>query len=158
MVQYWFEVFRQANDRWSWQFVEFRGGRPRVLARSGRDYRSRKRARLAVRKFTEGIAGAQILPGAGGYQLPASRFAVDYNVVPLMAGVSRRGYKPKKRRQREREAQAAPAEVQAPAQPAAQATALTSASEPEMAARTARAARTKSPGPDAAAASPKRAR
>jgi hypothetical protein len=45
--------------------------------------------------------------GGGGAPLPASRFAVDYNVMPLMAGVSRRGYKPKKKRAREREAQAA---------------------------------------------------
>jgi hypothetical protein len=150
-MRYWFEVFHQANDRWSWQFVEFRGGRPRVLARSGRDYRSRKRARLAVRKFTQVIAGAQILTGVSGYQLPTSRFAVDYNVVPLMAGVSRRGYKPKKKRLPEREAKAAQAEVQAPAQPAAPATAPASASEPEMAPRAARPPRRKSPDPDAAA-------
>ena len=142
MVQYWFEVFRQAYNRWSWQFVEFRDGRPRVLARSGRDYRSRKRARMAVRKFTEAIEGAQIVPGGGGYPLPVSRFAVDYNVMPLMAGVSRRGYKPKKKRPREHEAQATQAELQAPAQPAAQVTAPAPASEPERAARASRAAQT----------------
>lgn len=134
MVQYWFEIFRQAYDRWSWHFVEVRDGRRRVLARSGRDYGSRKKARKSVRRFMAALQGAEIMPGTGGYRLPASRFAVDYGVVPLMAGVSRG----KGRRGRDRRERVAVATAAEPAQ--AKAAAAAGPSEPEQAARAARAA------------------
>ena len=132
MVQYWFEIFRQTYDRWSWHFVEVRDGRRRVLARSGRDYPSRKKARKAVNRFAGALQEAQIMPaGGGGYRLPASRFAVDYGVVPLMAGVSRRGPKPRKkdRPDRDREAAAAPAAAAAPSEPEQAAQAVRDAQE-----------------------------
>ena len=139
MVQYWFEIFRQTYDRWSWHFVELTpDGRRRVLARSGRDYGSRKRARKAVRAFTEVLEGAQVMSGVGGFPLPASSFAVDYDVVPLMAGVSRPGYEPKRTRRRDR-ADEAPAQGETPAGEPAQAQAAPS--EPEQAAQAVRAAR-----------------
>jgi hypothetical protein len=143
MVQYWFEIFRQTYDRWSWHFVEVRDGRRRVLARSGRDYRSRKKARQAVNRFAEALQEARIMPGGAGYRLPASKFAVDYGVVPLMAGVSRRGPKStrkKDRRERDREREREAAVAAAP--PAAAAPAP---SEPEQAAQAVRGAQETKP-------------
>jgi hypothetical protein len=142
MVQFWFEIFRQAYDRWSWHFVEVSGGQRRVLARSGRDYSSRKKARKAAYRFVETLQDAQIMPGTGGYRLPASRFDVDYGVVPLMAGVSRRGGKPRRRDRRERVAVVAAAE---PAQ--SQAAAAAGPSEPEQAAKAMRTAKEATPRP-----------
>jgi hypothetical protein len=90
MVQYWFEIFRRTYDRWSWHFVEVRDGERRVLARSGRDYRSRRRARRAIRALKRAVRGAQVVvPGASGqegFPLPASSFAFVPGVVPLMVG------------------------------------------------------------------------
>jgi hypothetical protein len=105
MVQYWFEIFRRTYDRWSWHFVEVRDGERRVLARSGRDYRSRRRARRAIRALKRAVRGAQVVvPGASGqegFPLPASRFALVPGVVPLMMGGPPIEYDPAEARQRE---------------------------------------------------------
>ena len=53
MIKYRFEIVRGSFGRYSWQFVELDGGRRRVLARSGRDYGSRKRAREAIIQLKE---------------------------------------------------------------------------------------------------------
>jgi hypothetical protein len=139
MAQYWFEIFRQTYDRWSWHFVEIRDGQRRVLARSGRDYRSRRRARKAVRALKGAVRGAQIVvPGGGheGFPLPASNFAVDYDVVPLMVGASRGGYGPRRRRRDRRDRTDEPDQArEATATAAAQEAAAAAASEPEQAAQ-----------------------
>jgi hypothetical protein len=143
MAQYWFEIFRQTYDGWSWHFVEVRDGRRRVLARSERDYGSRKKARKSVNRFMAALQGAQIMPGSG-YRLPASRFAVDYGVVPLMAGVSRRGPRPRRKDRRERMAVAVqrqePAAAEETTSSQDQKTAAAGPSEPELAAQAARSA------------------
>jgi hypothetical protein len=139
MLQYWFEIFRQTSDRWVWHFIELRDGRRRVLARSGRDYRSRRRALRAARRFTEALRRSQVTFGSGGFQLPASSFAVDFDVVPLMAGVSRSGFESPTKRRRDRADQAAPAEDQAAAeQPVKAEQAPQAPSEPEVAAEAVR--------------------
>lgn len=137
MAQYWFEIFRQTYDRWAWHFVEIRDGRRRVLARSGRDYRSRRRARKAVRALQRSVRGAEVLvAGAGheGFPLPASRFAVDYDVVPLMVGASRPGFGPPRRRRDRRGRTDEPVQAREAATPTAQ-EAAAAPSEPEQAAK-----------------------
>jgi uncharacterized protein YegP (UPF0339 family) len=84
MVEYWFEIFRQNVDRWAWRFVVLRDGERRVLARSGRDFRSRRRARRSIRRLRSNIQGAPIIVvGQGGFPLPATTFALVPGVVPL---------------------------------------------------------------------------
>jgi uncharacterized protein YegP (UPF0339 family) len=84
MVQYWFEIFRQSFDRWSWRFVVDRDGERRVVARSGRDFRSRRRARRSIRRLRSNIGAAPIVVvGQGGFPLPASTFTLVPGVVPL---------------------------------------------------------------------------
>jgi hypothetical protein len=84
MVEYWFEIFRQNVDRWAWRFVVLRDGERRVLARSGRDFRSRRRARRSIRRLRTNIEGAPIIVvGQGGFPLPASTFTLVPGVVPL---------------------------------------------------------------------------
>jgi hypothetical protein len=84
MVEYWFEIFRENVDRWAWRFVVLRDGERRVLARSGRDFRSRRRARRSIRRLRTNIEGAPIIVvGQGGFPLPASTFTLVPGVVPL---------------------------------------------------------------------------
>jgi hypothetical protein len=115
MVQYWFEIFRRTYDRWSWHFVEVRDGERRVLARSGRDYRSRRRARRAIRALKRAVRGAQVVvPGGNGqegFPLPASSFALVPGVVPLMVGGPPIEYDPAEARRRERAGGASSAEL-----------------------------------------------
>lgn len=100
MVQYWFEIFRQTLDRWSWRFVVLRDGERRVLARSGRDFRSRRRARRAVRRVRRAMRRAPIVVvGQDGFPLPATSFAFEPGVVPLVVQGSRDEFEPAGARQ-----------------------------------------------------------
>jgi hypothetical protein len=100
MVQYWFEIFRQSFDRWSWRFVENRDGKRRVLARSSRDFRSRRRARRSIRRLRRNILGAPIIVvGQGGFPLPASTFTIVPGVQPLPVQRSSDDFEPAGARQ-----------------------------------------------------------
>jgi hypothetical protein len=84
MVQYWFEIFRQSLGRWSWRFVENRDGERRVLARSSRDFRSRRRVRRSIRRLRRNVLGAPVIVvGQGGFPLPTSTFTIVPGVQPL---------------------------------------------------------------------------
>jgi hypothetical protein len=104
MVQYYFEIFRQTFDRWSWRFVVVRDGERRVLARSGPDYRSRRRARRAIRRLKRAVRGASVVvvsgsTGQDGFPLPASSFAFVPGVVPLVVRGSPDEFEPAGARQ-----------------------------------------------------------
>src|SRR5262245_28224572 len=81
MNDFWFEIVRRSFDRYEWVFVGLRDGRPRVLARSGRDYRSRKKARRAIAQVREAFPGAEV---RRSFTLPRTRFQLVPGVLPLI--------------------------------------------------------------------------
>jgi uncharacterized protein YegP (UPF0339 family) len=84
---FWFEIVRRSRNRYAWVFIGVRDGRPRVLAESGRDYRSRKKARRAIARLRYEVQDAEI---RRPFTLPRTRFQRVPGVVPLIVdgGVS----------------------------------------------------------------------
>jgi hypothetical protein len=82
---YHFEIVRRTYRRFSWRFVVIEeDGRRRVLDRSHRDYRSRKRVRRAILAMQS--AHVDDCSGSDGdlFPLPATSFRIVGGVVPLM--------------------------------------------------------------------------
>jgi uncharacterized protein YegP (UPF0339 family) len=79
-----FEIVRRPNGRFAWRFVVRKDGRPRVLARSARDYRTRARAVEAIDTMRE----ADVVDAGGAdpepFPLPVTRFRIVSGVVPLI--------------------------------------------------------------------------
>ena len=93
MNEYWFDIIRRSRKRYEWVFVAFRDGRPKVLARSGRDYRSRKKTRRAIRRLQ------YVFPRAGirsrdPYRLRYTKFEIVPGVQPLPVTSAPSGYVP----------------------------------------------------------------
>jgi len=93
MVRYRFEIVRRAFGRFGWILVDQRRGR-RVLARSERSWRSKKRVARAIK----GLAGADVVDRTNGrsqFQLPNTSFHLLTDVVPLI--VEERGLRGRRR-------------------------------------------------------------
>lgn len=86
MKQQRFEIVRRADRRYSWLLVEVEGERRRVLARSQRDHRSRKRVEKAIAE----LRTAEILPVGSDDTSPwePTTFHVVRGVKPLIVGSS----------------------------------------------------------------------
>jgi hypothetical protein len=87
MKPYRFEIVRRAFGGFGWVIVRIDDRGRRVLARSERSYRSRKRVRRAIAAFE----GAPIVDATNDYQtfpLPASSFRFVPGVVPLIVDES----------------------------------------------------------------------
>lgn len=91
MNDYWFEIVRRSRKRYDWVFVADRDGRPRVLARSGRDYRSRKKVRRAIARLQDAFPYAEIR-SRDQFRLPNSRFEVVPGVLPLRVQSASAGF------------------------------------------------------------------
>lgn len=100
MNEFWFEIVRRSRNRYEWVFVAVRDGRPRVLARAGRDYRSRKKVRRAIERLRCAFPQAEIRRREP-YPLPYTRFEVVPGVLPLMVEASPEGYVPAAARERQ---------------------------------------------------------
>jgi hypothetical protein len=74
-------------------FVAVFDGRPRVLARAGRDYRSRKKVRRAIGRLRNVFPRAKIR-GKGRFHLPYAKFEIVPGVLPLRVQASQSGYVP----------------------------------------------------------------
>jgi hypothetical protein len=115
---FWFEIVRRSRKRYEWVFVGARDGRPRVLARSGRDYRSRKKTRRAIERLQYAFPRADIR-NADPFPLPYTKFEVVPGVLPLRVQSAPSGYVPATAREHEFGA-LPPARSQEPAEPPAQ--------------------------------------
>jgi hypothetical protein len=90
----WFEIVRRTYDRYGWIFVEIRGGRRRVLARSERTYKSKGRVRAAITSLKDVIGDAEVVDAtrSGGFvDLPATSFEFTPEALPLVVGEPDRG-------------------------------------------------------------------
>lgn len=99
MNDFWFEIVRRSRKRYEWVFVGVRDGRPRVLARSGRDYQSRKKTRRAIRRLQYAFPRADIR-NADPFPLPYTRFEIVPGVLPLRVQSAPSGYVPATARKR----------------------------------------------------------
>jgi hypothetical protein len=83
-----FNIIRSPIGNFTWVLLESRDGVARVVALSGRRYRSARKTRKAIKRLQASVAGAEIFaPGDGDLcQLPDSVFAVDTSAVPLVVG------------------------------------------------------------------------
>jgi hypothetical protein len=115
---FWFEIVRRSRKRYEWVFVGTRDGRPRVLARSGRDYRSRKKTRRAIRRLQYAFPRADSR-NADPFPLPYTKFEVVPGVLPLRVQSAPSGYVPASAREPGFGA-LPPARSQEPAEPSAQ--------------------------------------
>lgn len=93
MNEFFFDIIRRSRNSYEWVFVAFRDGRPRVLARSGRDYRSRKKTRRAIERLQYAFPRAEIR-SRDPYPLPYTRFDLVPGVLPLRAGTVPSGFEP----------------------------------------------------------------
>lgn len=87
MKQYRFEIVRRAFGRFGWIFVRIDDLGRRVIARSERSYRSRKRVRRAIAALED----APIVDATKDYlpfPLPATSFRFVPGVVPLIVDES----------------------------------------------------------------------
>lgn len=82
MNDYWFQIVRRSRKRYDWVFVAVRDGRPRVLARSGRDYRSRKKTRRAIERLQYAFPRAEVRSN-DPFRLPYTKFEIVPGVLPL---------------------------------------------------------------------------
>jgi uncharacterized protein YegP (UPF0339 family) len=78
MKVYRFEIVRRAFGRFGWVFVRINDGGRRVLARSERSYRSRKRVRRAIAT----LKGADDIDDATEDYLPSPLPATSFEFVP----------------------------------------------------------------------------
>ena len=93
MRTFFFEITRSGFGRYAWVFVEIRDHRRRVLARSARDYKSRKRVRAAIERLRAAVPGARVVDGTGArFRLPPTRFHYVPGVLPLPVGHPSAGY------------------------------------------------------------------
>lgn len=91
-----FEIVRRGFRRFSWVLVEERDGHRRVLARSHRDYRKKKKVEDALADFRQGVADALVVDASGwpqGHDEVDATFELAPYVVSLVVGepVRRRG-------------------------------------------------------------------
>ena len=121
MSHFWFEIIRRSRKRFEWVFVGVRDGRPRVLARSGRDYRSRKRARRAIRRLQYAFPEAGIR-NADRFSLPYTKFELVPGVLPLRVQSAPSGYVPAEASKREYTALTPARAQEQPAEPEEQPT------------------------------------
>jgi hypothetical protein len=83
MNPYRFEIVRRANGRFAWVFVRVDNrGRQRVLARSARSWRRRKRARRAIKVLRD--APIRRVYDYSPFSLPATSFELVPGVLPLL--------------------------------------------------------------------------
>jgi hypothetical protein len=85
MRRYHFEIVRRAFGRFGWVIVDERRRRRRVIARSERSYRSKKRVRRAIDR----LGGGRIVDRTKeprGFQLPRTSFQLLPGVTPLIVG------------------------------------------------------------------------
>lgn len=90
---FWFEIVRRSRKSYEWVFVGVKDGRPRVLARSGRDYQSRKKTRRAIRRLQYAFPRADIR-NTDPFPLPYTKFEVVPGVLPLRVQSAPSGYVP----------------------------------------------------------------
>jgi hypothetical protein len=89
MKRYRLEIVRRTSGRFGWIFVRIDDRGRRVLARSERSYRSRKRVLRAICALKDaGIADAT--EGYLPFPLPATSFRFVRHVVPLIVDESPR--------------------------------------------------------------------
>jgi hypothetical protein len=87
MKEYRIEIVRRACGRFGWIFVRIDERGRRVIARSDRSYKSRKRVRNAIAALRD----ADVFDATEDYapiSLPATRFALVPGVVPLIVDES----------------------------------------------------------------------
>jgi uncharacterized protein YegP (UPF0339 family) len=87
--EHWFEIVRRTYGRYSWVFVEVDGQRRRILARSDRDYGSKKKVKRAIAGLKKDFSDAVIRdatrsPACEPFPLPVAHFHVVSGVVPLI--------------------------------------------------------------------------
>jgi hypothetical protein len=81
-VNDYFEIVRRSRKRFEWVFVSVRDGRHRVVARSGRDYRSRKKVLRAIRGLQHDFRHAEIRDN-NPFRFPRTKFEIVPGVLPL---------------------------------------------------------------------------
>jgi len=87
MKEYRIEIVRRACGRFGWVFVRIDERGRRVLARSDRSYKSRKRVRQAITALRD----ADVFDATKGYApfpLPTTSFKLVPGVVPLIVDES----------------------------------------------------------------------
>jgi hypothetical protein len=125
---YWFEIVRRTYDRYSWVFVEDRNGRRRVLARSERDYRSKKRVKRAIARIQDVLGDADVFDATDPLDLPDVSFERTPDALPLLVG-KRPGHYARAKARQGGFADRRPAAAEAEGAPAAGAEAPTAAAE-----------------------------
>ncbi|MFI7065683.1 hypothetical protein ACIBL3_32125 [Kribbella sp. NPDC050124] len=86
MTTFSFKIILLNNGRYAWMFVQRRkGGNLRILARSGRDYSTRKKARVAVKLLKKAIKGAKIEDDTSLFSVTHTEFVIR-DTVPLHFG------------------------------------------------------------------------
>ena len=87
MQSYRFDIVRRKSDRFGWRVVAFDDYGERVIARSERSWRRRKKAKQAIEAIQKAPVCDTTRPrGDNGFDLPATRFGVVEGVVPLVVG------------------------------------------------------------------------
>jgi hypothetical protein len=82
---YRYEIFRRTYRGYSWRFVVLKDGQRQVLARSHRDYRSRKKVKRAIDALQHAdVVDLSVTPVP--VLLPHSTFKFVPGVSPLMVG------------------------------------------------------------------------
>jgi hypothetical protein len=80
---YRFEIVRRRSDRFGWRVVAIDDARRRVLGRSERDYRSRKKAKKAIDALRVALV-EDTTRSPRGSRLPDTEFEVVPGVLPLI--------------------------------------------------------------------------
>ena len=80
---YRFEIVRRKSDRFGWRVVAIDGARRRVVGRSERSYRSRKKVWKAIDALQVANVDDTTRPRRGSH-LPDTRFEVVPGVLPLI--------------------------------------------------------------------------
>jgi hypothetical protein len=83
MSSYRFEIVRRRSDRFGWRVVAIDDAGRRVLGRSERSYRSRKKANQAIDALRAADVDDTTRP-RDGFPLPATKFEVVPGVLPLI--------------------------------------------------------------------------
>lgn len=86
MTTFSFKIILLNNGRYAWMFVQRRKrGGLRILARSGRDYSTRKKARRAVKALKKAVKGAPIEDDTSLFSVTHTEFVIQ-DAVPLQFG------------------------------------------------------------------------
>jgi uncharacterized protein YegP (UPF0339 family) len=80
---YRFEIVRRRSDRFGWRVVAIDDAGRRVIGRSERSYRSRKKATKAINALRAAYVDDTTRP-PDGFPLPATKFEVVPGVLPLI--------------------------------------------------------------------------